>query len=163
METRTLANSSVYLEAFGKAHPDIQVNLLRLSTGDLGARILAEKANPQLFGRSLFGGARERPSIDPTMGRDHLMKSPNYRGQMCTAGRDFVVIMPEGEVQRCGVGSNIGNLLDGTVTFRTEATPCDRVHCFYFCEKVTARAAAERKPLAAITREAKRAFAMAAR
>lgn len=37
----------VYLEAFGKAHPDIQVNLLRLSTGDLGARILAEKANPQ--------------------------------------------------------------------------------------------------------------------
>jgi iron(III) transport system substrate-binding protein len=37
----------IYLEAFNKAHPDIEVNVLRLSTGDLGARILAEKANPQ--------------------------------------------------------------------------------------------------------------------
>ena len=37
----------VYLEAFSKAKPDIKVNLLRLSTGDLVARILAEKANPR--------------------------------------------------------------------------------------------------------------------
>ncbi|HUF86341.1 MAG TPA: ABC transporter substrate-binding protein [Thermohalobaculum sp.] len=37
----------VYLEAFAKAEPDIKVNLLRLSTGDLGARILAEKSNPR--------------------------------------------------------------------------------------------------------------------
>ena len=37
----------VYLEAFAKAEPDIKVNILRLSTGDLGARILAEKSNPQ--------------------------------------------------------------------------------------------------------------------
>lgn len=37
----------VYLESFAAAHPDITVNLLRLSTGDLGARMLAEKDNPQ--------------------------------------------------------------------------------------------------------------------
>jgi iron(III) transport system substrate-binding protein len=37
----------VYLAAFQKAKPDIKVNLLRLSTGDLVARILAEKANPR--------------------------------------------------------------------------------------------------------------------
>jgi len=37
----------VYLESFTAAHPDITVNLLRLSTGDLGARMLAEKGNPQ--------------------------------------------------------------------------------------------------------------------
>jgi len=37
----------VYLEAFAKAEPDIHVHVLRLSTGDLGARILAEKSNPQ--------------------------------------------------------------------------------------------------------------------
>ena len=37
----------VYLAAFAKAKPDIKVNLLRLSTGDLVARILAEKANPR--------------------------------------------------------------------------------------------------------------------
>lgn len=37
----------VYLEEFNRAHPDIKVNVLRLSTGDLGARMLAEKSNPQ--------------------------------------------------------------------------------------------------------------------
>ena len=37
----------VYLDEFAKAHPDIKVNVLRLSTGDLGARMLAEKSNPQ--------------------------------------------------------------------------------------------------------------------
>jgi iron(III) transport system substrate-binding protein len=37
----------VYLDAFAKAEPDIKVNVLRLSTGDLGARILAEKSNPK--------------------------------------------------------------------------------------------------------------------
>jgi len=37
----------IYLEAFAQAQPDIKVNILRLSTGDLGARILAEKSNPQ--------------------------------------------------------------------------------------------------------------------
>jgi iron(III) transport system substrate-binding protein len=37
----------VYLTAFNKAKPGIKVNVLRLSTGDLGARMLAEKANPR--------------------------------------------------------------------------------------------------------------------
>ena len=40
-------DAKVYLEAFAKAAPDIKVNMLRLSTGDLGARILAEKSNPR--------------------------------------------------------------------------------------------------------------------
>jgi iron(III) transport system substrate-binding protein len=40
-------DAKVYLEAFAKDAPDIKVNMLRLSTGDLGARILAEKSNPQ--------------------------------------------------------------------------------------------------------------------
>lgn len=37
----------VYLAAFNKANPGIKVNVLRLSTGDLAARMLAEKANPR--------------------------------------------------------------------------------------------------------------------
>lgn len=37
----------VYLDEFTKSHPDIKVNVLRLSTGDLGARMLAESSNPQ--------------------------------------------------------------------------------------------------------------------
>ena len=37
----------VYLAEFAKARPGIKVNVLRLSTGDLIARILAEKSNPR--------------------------------------------------------------------------------------------------------------------
>jgi len=37
----------VYLQGFAKARPSVKVNVLRLSTGDLGARMLAEKANPR--------------------------------------------------------------------------------------------------------------------
>jgi iron(III) transport system substrate-binding protein len=37
----------VYLQGFAKAQPGVKVNVLRLSTGDLGARMLAEKANPR--------------------------------------------------------------------------------------------------------------------
>jgi iron(III) transport system substrate-binding protein len=40
-------DAKVYLEAFNKAVPDVKVNMLRLSTGDLGARMLAEKSNPR--------------------------------------------------------------------------------------------------------------------
>jgi len=40
-------DAKVYLDAFAKDAPDITVNMLRLSTGDLGARMLAEKSNPQ--------------------------------------------------------------------------------------------------------------------
>ena len=40
-------DAKVYLDAFAKDAPDIKVNMLRLSTGDLGARMLAEKSNPR--------------------------------------------------------------------------------------------------------------------
>jgi iron(III) transport system substrate-binding protein len=40
-------DAKVYLDAFKKAEPNIKVNLLRLSSGDLGARILAESSNPR--------------------------------------------------------------------------------------------------------------------
>jgi len=36
-----------YLAAAKKSLPDVDVKVLRLSTGDLGARILAEAGNPQ--------------------------------------------------------------------------------------------------------------------
>ncbi len=40
-------DAKIYIAAFNQEHPDVNVHLLRLSTGDLGARILAEKSNPQ--------------------------------------------------------------------------------------------------------------------
>jgi iron(III) transport system substrate-binding protein len=39
--------AAAFLEEAKKALPDLEVNMLRLSTGDLAARIIAEKANPQ--------------------------------------------------------------------------------------------------------------------
>jgi iron(III) transport system substrate-binding protein len=38
---------AAFLDAMKEDLPDLQVNVLRLSTGDLGARMLAEAANPQ--------------------------------------------------------------------------------------------------------------------
>jgi MoaA/NifB/PqqE/SkfB family radical SAM enzyme len=118
--------------------------------------LAAERASPR------FGGWGERPSIDPTLGRDHLDRTPDYRGRLCSAGQEFVMIRPDGDVMRCGAGVPMGNLLAGTVTFARKAKACDRRHCFYFCEKFTARAEAQwarKHPVAAITRRVKRAFA----
>jgi iron(III) transport system substrate-binding protein len=38
---------AAFLDKMKQDLPDIEVNVLRLSTGDLGARMLAESANPQ--------------------------------------------------------------------------------------------------------------------
>ncbi|MGE3829357.1 MAG: extracellular solute-binding protein [Parvibaculaceae bacterium] len=40
-------DAKIYIAAFNQEYPDVNVHLLRLSTGDLGARMLAEKSNPQ--------------------------------------------------------------------------------------------------------------------
>lgn len=52
----------VYLAEFAKAKPDIKVNLLRLSTGDLVARIIAEKANPR---HDVIWGTALTQVVDP--------------------------------------------------------------------------------------------------
>ena len=36
-----------YLEAARRDMPDLEINIIRLSTGELGARMIAEKNNPQ--------------------------------------------------------------------------------------------------------------------
>jgi iron(III) transport system substrate-binding protein len=52
----------IYLEAFAKEVPGIKVNVLRLSTGDLIARILAEKANPR---HDVIWGVAVTSMVDP--------------------------------------------------------------------------------------------------
>jgi len=52
----------VYLDAFAKTQPGIKVNVLRLSTGDLTARILAEKANPR---HDVIWGTAVTQMVDP--------------------------------------------------------------------------------------------------
>ena len=55
-------DARVYLDAFKKAEPNIKVNILRLSTGDLGARILAEAANPR---HDVIWGWAATQMVDP--------------------------------------------------------------------------------------------------
>lgn len=55
-------DAKVYLDAFAKVEPDIKVNMLRLSTGDLGARMLAEKSNPQ---HDIIWGWAVTQMVDP--------------------------------------------------------------------------------------------------
>jgi MoaA/NifB/PqqE/SkfB family radical SAM enzyme len=117
--------------------------------------LAAERASP------LFAAERERPSIDPPLGRQYLDQSPDYRGRLCSAGQEFVMVRPDGEVHRCGRGKPMGNLLDGTVRFKNKAKPCDRGHCFYFCEKFTARGEAQwarKHPVAAMAKRVRRAL-----
>jgi MoaA/NifB/PqqE/SkfB family radical SAM enzyme len=121
--------------------------------------LAAERASPHLF-----GPGRGRPSIDPPLGRKYLDKTPDYRGRLCGAGVEFVSIRSDGEVHRCARGKPMGNLLDGTLRLKTKAKPCDRGHCFYFCEKFTARAEAawaQKHPIAAVAKRVKRALAPA--
>jgi len=55
-------DAKVYLDAFAKVEPGIKVNLLRLSTGDLGARMLAESSNPQ---HDIIWGWAVTQMVDP--------------------------------------------------------------------------------------------------
>jgi len=55
-------DAKVYLDAFAKVAPDIKVNMLRLSTGDLGARMLAEKSNPK---QDVIWGWAATQMVDP--------------------------------------------------------------------------------------------------
>ncbi|HEX6119195.1 MAG TPA: radical SAM protein [Dongiaceae bacterium] len=122
--------------------------------------LAAQRRNPDLF-----DGRRARPSIDPTLDRDHLEGLKDYRGQSCTAGQEFVLLLADGTVMRCGQGASMGNLLTGTVRFKNKSRPCDRGHCFYFCEKFTARAAAREwaraHPIAAMAARLKRTLVAA--
>lgn len=97
---------------------------------------LAERTHP-----ALFDDAAARPSIDPTIGRDFLRSTPDYRGRLCSAGLEYVKIEPDGRVERCGNGTPLGNLLDRTLQLASGPAPCDRSHCFYVCEKYTNSAA----------------------
>ncbi|MBA4097641.1 MAG: radical SAM protein [Rhodospirillum sp.] len=124
--------------------------------------LAAEKASPHLF-----DGRRERPTIDPTLGRNFLTGLTGYGGQLCSAGQEFVWLGPDGDVGRCGRGPSMGNLLQGTARFKKKAKPCDRGHCYYFCEKFTARAAQQEweraHPVAAMATRIKRSLVGAER
>jgi len=75
----------VYLDAFQKAKPGIKVNILRLSTGDLIARILAEKSNPR---HDVIWGVALTQMVDPRILEMAEPYKPAGADQMKTQFRD---------------------------------------------------------------------------
>jgi iron(III) transport system substrate-binding protein len=75
----------VYLDAFHKAKPGIKVNILRLSTGDLIARVLAEKANPR---HDVIWGVALTQMVDPRILEMAEPYKPAGADQMKTQFRD---------------------------------------------------------------------------
>ena len=75
----------VYLDAFAKAKPGIKVNVLRLSTGDLIARILAEKANPR---HDVIWGVALTQMVDPRILEMAEVYRPAGIDQMKTQFKD---------------------------------------------------------------------------
>ncbi len=55
---------AAYLKAANAAMPDLKVNVLRLSTGDLGARLIAEASNPQ---QDVIWGFAVSNMLDPRL------------------------------------------------------------------------------------------------
>lgn len=83
-----------------------------------------------------FARRQEPPTINPLM--DHtrfLYGLPDYTGQLCYAGRDFVRIRESGEIRRCGPGEIVGNIVEGWFDRKAGPSMCRERECPYFCEK----------------------------
>jgi sulfatase maturation enzyme AslB (radical SAM superfamily) len=83
----------------------------------------------------------QEPATINILGDDRWLNGvPNYHGALCGAGHRFVWLEPDGTVFRCGPGRCLGNLLDQSVRFASNARNCDTAYCPYFCEKYTGAA-----------------------
>ncbi len=102
------------------------------------ARFIVHAAEAREAYRPILEGRAEAPTINLFSDDDVLEGEPDFRGQSCDAGRRFVRINPNGEVQRCSDVLRLGNILDGTFVPLDAATPCDTWYCFYFCQKYVA-------------------------
>lgn len=78
-------DAKVYLKAFAKVEPNIKVNMLRLSTGDLGARMLAEKSNPQ---HDVIWGWAVTQMVDPRIMEMLTPYSPKGIDKIKTSFKD---------------------------------------------------------------------------
>ena len=84
----------VYLDAFNKAKPGIKVNVLRLSTGDLAARMLAEKSNPR---HDVIWGWAVTQMVDPRfleMAEPYRTGTGSHNGDSSTAAAADIACRP---------------------------------------------------------------------
>ena len=81
---------------------------------------------------------RNDPTVNPLMDRDFLAGTPDFTGVMCSAGRAFLTIAPDGNIYACGHTRRIGNLLLGTLNLLDADMPCRSDWCHYVCVRYSA-------------------------
>jgi MoaA/NifB/PqqE/SkfB family radical SAM enzyme len=83
-----------------------------------------------------FARRYEPPTVNPFMDEHLLLHDlPDYRGDLCEAGRSFARIVPDGTIRRCGPDEVIGNILEDRFDRGDGPSPCTTLECPYFCEK----------------------------
>ena len=92
---------------------------------------------------------RHRPTINPLLDRHFLNGVPDYAGIMCSAGRSYVSIGPDGNIYACGNHHRIGNVFRREMRFLSEDQPCRSDTCRYYCfrHSVVDEVAAQRLPV----------------
>jgi MoaA/NifB/PqqE/SkfB family radical SAM enzyme len=71
----------------------------------------------------------EKYLIDP-ISRLALYNFPSYRGKLCSAGKNFIRIYPDGSVRRCtGDPTPLGNIFEGTLRLMDRSLPCRARFC----------------------------------
>lgn len=113
----------------GKKYPEAYTELEKHAF----LRYLSES---ELVWKPIFDGLPEVPTYDIFADKIFINGIPDYRGRACLVGNKFVKILPDGGVRDCTTfGSNLGNLLEGTLTLREEEHICVSSECPYYCEK----------------------------
>lgn len=113
----------------GKCYPGAYTQAEKRVFLDLSAQ--AEAAYADMWARM-----PTPPTINPFLDRDLVLNGvQDHRGKLCAAGRNFVRIRENGDIQSCGSLDVIGNVAQGTFQRRTGPSPCQEVECPYFCYK----------------------------
>lgn len=118
---------------FGSSYPESYTNAEQALFIEYSGR--AAEAYQRQFSRRV-----EPPTINPLIDSTHFLDGlGDFRGQLCTAGRDFVRIRENGDIRRCGPGEVLGNIVEGRFNRRPGASVCKEIECPYFCEKYRVR------------------------
>lgn len=78
---------------------------------------------------------RRDAAVDPLLDRDYLEGFPDFTGVQCSAGRNYVSILYDGTILRCGQKTVLGNIFERRLDLYPEDRPCDDRTCPYWCLK----------------------------
>jgi len=73
--------------------------------------------------------------MDPALDKKFIYGNLSFKGLLCSAGKDFVLIEHNGRVMRCyGIAVDLGNIFEGEIHLFKKAEPCtaDICPCPYY-------------------------------